>query len=185
MSELNTIALSHDFLSRYAKEGAVCIDATAGRGYDTEFLCSKVGEKGKVYAFDIQKEAIESTEKRLSEKGYKNAEVILASHSDMDKYVKEKVDCIVFNLGWLPKGDHNIHTEAKSSIEAIEKGLSLLKNGGGMNIAIYYGRETGYEERDALLEYLPTLDSRKYTVVEMPFVNRPNCPPIPIIIFKN
>ena len=82
MSELNTIALSHDFLSHYAKEGAVCIDATAGRGYDTEFLCSKVGEKGKVYAFDIQKEAIESTEKRLSEKGYKNAEVILASHSD-------------------------------------------------------------------------------------------------------
>lgn len=185
MSELNTIALSHDFLSRYAKEGAVCIDATAGRGYDTEFLCSKVGEKGKVYAFDIQKEAIESTEKRLSEKGYKNAEVILASHSDMDKYVKERVDCIVFNLGWLPKGDHNIHTEAKSSIEAIEKGLSLLKNGGGMNIAIYYGRETGFKEKDSVLEYLKTIDSLKYTVIVSEFTNRTNCYPISVFIMKD
>ena len=76
-------------------------------------------------------------------------------------------------------------TTIQTSIEAIEKGLKLLKKGGIMTLIIYYGRETGFEERDALLEYLPTLDSRKYTVLEMPFVNRPNCPPIPIIIFKN
>ena len=40
-------------------------------------------------------------------------------------------------------------------------------------------------ERDALLEYLPTIDSSRFTVIEMPFVNRPNCPPIPIIILKD
>lgn len=185
MSELNTIALSHEFLSQFAKEGAVCIDATAGRGYDTEFLCSLVGDRGKVYAFDIQKEATESTMKLLSEKGHNNAEVILASHSDMDKFVKEQVDCIVFNLGWLPKGDHNIHTEAESSIEAIEKGLSLLKNGGGMNIAIYYGRETGYDEKDRVLAYLKELDSLKYTVIVTEFYNRTNCYPISVFIYKD
>ena len=103
----------------------------------------------------------------------------------MDKYVKEKVDCIVFNLGWLPKGDHNIHTEAKSSIEAIEKGLSLLKNGGGMNIAIYYGRETGFEEKDSVLEYLKTIDSLKYTVIVSEFTNRTNCYPISVFIMKD
>lgn len=185
MSDLNTIALSHRFLSHFAKEGSVCIDATAGRGYDTEFLCSLVGENGKVYAFDIQKEATESTKNLLSEKGYKNAEVILASHADMDKFVKEKADCIVFNLGWLPKGDHNIHTEAESSIKAIEKGLDFLNNGGGMSISIYYGRETGFEERDRVLQYLKEIDSLKYTVIVSEFSNRKNCYPISVFIIKD
>ena len=54
-----------------------------------------------------------------------------------------------------------------------------------MTLIIYYGRETGFEEKDALLEFLPTLDSFKYTVIEMPFVNRKNCPPIPIVILKD
>ncbi len=91
----------------------------------------------------------------------------------------------VAGYSWLPKGDHNIFTQKETSIEAIQKGLKLLKNGGIMTLIIYYGRETGFEERDALLEFLPTLDNRKYTVIEMPFVNRPNCPPIPIIIIKD
>ena len=185
MSDLNTIALSHRFLSHFAKEGSVCIDATAGRGYDTEFLCSLVGESGKVYAFDIQKEATDSTKALLAEKGYKNAEVILASHADMDKFVKEKADCIVFNLGWLPKGDHNIHTEAESSIRAIEKGLDLLNNGGGMSISIYYGKETGFDERDRVLRYLKEIDSLKYTVIVSEFSNRKNCYPISVFIIKD
>ena len=54
-----------------------------------------------------------------------------------------------------------------------------------MTLIIYYGRETGFEERDAILEFLPTLDCTKYTVIEMPFVNRKNCPPIPIIIIND
>ena len=104
----------------------------------------------------------------------------------MDSYFEEEsVSLITFNFGWLPKGDHNIFTHKETSIAAIEKGLKLLKNGGIMTLIIYYGRETGFEERDALLEYLPTLDNRKYTVIEMPFVNRPNCPPIPIVIIKD
>ncbi|MBQ9899018.1 MAG: class I SAM-dependent methyltransferase, partial [Ruminococcus sp.] len=88
------------------------------------------------------------------------------------------------NFGWLPKGDHNISTKAETSIAAIEKGLRLLKPDGFMTLIIYYGRETGFEERDAILSYLPTIDPREFTVVEMPFVNRQNCPPIPIVIFK-
>ena len=54
-----------------------------------------------------------------------------------------------------------------------------------MTLIIYYGRETGFDERDALLAFLPTIDSDVYTVIEMPFVNRTNCPPIPVIILKD
>ena len=173
-------------ITEHVKEGDLCIDATAGRGNDTAMLCELVGENGKVIAFDIQEDAVESTKELLAKKGLsERAQVHLQSHSEMRKYAeKGTVSCITFNFGWLPKGDHNIFTKKETSIPAIEAGLELLKDDGIMTLILYYGRETGFEEKDALLEYLPTIDSAKYRVVEMPFVNRSNCPPIPIVIFK-
>lgn len=179
-----------DIISKVIREhvrpGDICIDATAGRGNDTAMLCELVGDTGHVLAFDIQEDAISSTRKLLEERNLlSRAELHLESHSEMGKYLQEEtVSCITFNFGWLPKGDHNIFTKKETSIPAIEAGLKLLSDGGIMTLILYYGRETGFEEKDALLSYLPTLDSSKYTVVEMPFVNRSNCPPIPIIIFK-
>ena len=174
-------------ITETVKEGDICIDATAGRGNDTLLLCSLVGDSGRITAFDIQQDAVESTRQLLEENGVSNrADVLLKSHSEMDTLFEENtVSCITFNFGWLPKGDHTVFTKKETSIEAIEKGLRLLKSGGVMTLIIYYGRDTGFEERDAILEYLPTVDSSKYTVVEMPFVNRPNCPPIPVVIIKD
>lgn len=174
-------------ISEKVKEGDICIDATAGRGNDTLFLAKLVGEKGSVTAFDIQKEAVESTEALLAENGLsERARVLLKSHSEMDELFSEaSVSCITFNFGWLPKGDHHIFTRKETSIPAIEKGLCLLKPGGIMTLILYYGRETGFEERDAILAYLPTIDNMRYTVVEMPFVNRDNCPPIPVVILRD
>ncbi len=183
-SALNII---HKIIAGKVQPGDICIDATAGRGNDTLFLAGLVGESGHVTAFDIQQDAVDSTRALLEEHGMSDrADVLLKSHSEMDEVCSEgTVSCITFNFGWLPKGDHNIFTNKSTSIPAIEKGLKLLKSGGLMTLIIYYGRETGFEERDALLEYLPTIDNSKYTVIEMPFVNRTNCPPIPIIILKD
>ncbi len=174
-------------ISENVSEGDICIDATAGRGNDTLFMAQLVGESGHVTAFDIQQDAVDSTKKLLEENGVSHrADVLLKSHSEMDAIFDEgSVSCITFNFGWLPKGDHSVSTKKETSIEAIEKGLRLLKKDGIMTLIIYYGRDTGFEERDAILEYLPTIDSEKYTVLEMPFVNRPNCPPIPIIIMRD
>lgn len=174
-------------ISENVREGDICIDATAGRGNDTLFMASLVGDSGHVTAFDIQSEAVESTRALLENEGLSHrADVRLQSHAEMDTLFEEgTVSCITFNFGWLPKGDHSISTKKESSLEAIEKGLRLLKKDGIMTLIIYYGRDTGFEEKDAILEYLPTIDSGKYTVLEMPFVNRPNCPPIPIIIFRD
>lgn len=183
-SALNII---HRIIQEKVQPGDICIDATAGRGNDTLFLAKLVGENGHVTAFDIQQAAVDSTRELLAANGMsQRADVLLKSHSEMDEECGEgTVSCIMFNFGWLPKGDHNIFTNKSTSIPAIEKGLKLLKGGGIMTLIIYYGRETGFEERDALLEYLPTIDSSRYTVIEMPFVNRPNCPPIPIVILKD
>ncbi len=183
-SALNII---HRVISEKVQPGDICIDATAGRGNDTLFLAKLVGETGHVTAFDIQQDAVDSTRELLAANGMSDrADVLLKSHSEMDEAAEENtVSCITFNFGWLPKGDHNVFTNKSTSIPAIEKGLKLLKSGGVMTLIIYYGRETGFEERDALLEYLPTIDSSRFTVIEMPFVNRPNCPPIPILILKD
>lgn len=186
LERINALTLSHHIVETSVKPGDLCIDATAGRGNDTVFLCSLVGKKGKVIAFDVQDEAIESTNAKIDEYGYEEiAQVQKCSHSEMARFAeKGSVACIMFNFGWLPGGDHNIHTNAQTSIEAIECGLELLKDGGVMSLCIYYGKETGFEERDALLEYFKTIDQRIASVMICDFVNRGNCPAIPVFIFK-
>ena len=157
-----------------------------GRGKDTAFLCELVGEEGKVIAFDIQQEAVDSTEKLLNEKGLRNrAELHLVSHTEMDRYAAPgTVDAVVFNFGYLPGGDHTIFTHPDTSIIALEKALGLLKDKGVVCACIYHGGDTGYEERDRLLAYLKTLDPGKYTVLFTDFWNRPGDPPIPVFILK-
>ena len=184
MGGINTLRVAHHFLEERVPKGGFCIDATAGRGNDTAFLCGLVGSEGRVIAFDIQQEAVNSTRVLLAEKGL-SAQVILDSHSHMDQYAeKETVDAIVFNFGYLPGGDHKIFTHPETSIAAIEAGLELLRPGGMMSLCIYYGGDSGFEEKNALLEYLRTIDSKKFTVLVTEFANRPNNPPIPAFILK-
>lgn len=186
-SSLNTLTLAHRFLEEQVRPGAFCIDATAGRGRDTAFLCSLAGPQGKVLAFDIQQEAVDSTRALLEEKGFSSmAQVILDSHSNMEQYAQaESVDAVVFNFGWLPGGDHRIFTTPQTSIPAIQAALRLLKPGGVCCLCIYYGGASGYGERDALLPFLETLDSDRYTVIVSRFANRPGDPPIPVFIYKD
>ena len=122
----------HERIPQMIKEPLLCIDATAGTGKDTVFLAKLVGEKGRVISMDIQEMAIEQTKKRLlKERLSDRAEVVLDSHAHMDKYAqKDSVSLIMFNLGYLPGGDHSLSTKADTTIEALEKGLNLLHEGG-------------------------------------------------------
>lgn len=182
---MNALTLVHEVIKRHVGEGSVCIDATAGRGYDTAFLCELVGESGSVTAFDVQSEAIESTRALLRAKGL-HAKLVLSSHENMGDYASQaSVDCIVFNLGYLPKGDHSVNTRFESTRRAIEEGLVLLKSGGLMCVSLYYGKDSGYEEHDALLPWLQTLDDQKYQVIATFFYNWKKDPPIPFFIIKN
>ena len=182
---LNTLGLAHDFLRRQVKPGAVCIDATAGRGRDTVLLCRLAGPAGRVLAFDSQADAVRPTRKLLEQEGL-TAEVIQDSHANMEQYAApETVDCIVFNFGRLPGGDPHIFTVAESSIAAIDAGLRLLKPGGVMSLSLYYGDANGYDERDAILAHLRTLDDRRCSVLVCDWANRRNDPPMPIFLWKD
>lgn len=175
-----------ELVKAHIEEGDICIDATMGNGNDTEFLCRCAGKGGKVLAFDIQQPALERTRERLSrELEYENYELYLESHEKMAEHAqKDSVSCIMFNLGYLPLGDHSLATRAESSIAAMKAGLELLKKDGIMSICIYSGGDSGFTERDRVLEWLKTLDAKRYLVLVTEYWNRPNHPPIPAAVIK-
>ena len=182
----SALAVTHRVIASIVRPGAFCIDATAGNGGDAAFLCSLAGPTGHVLALDIQPEAVANTQRLLEEQGYSQmSRVLLKSHAEIDSLApSESVDCIVFNFGWLPGGDHSIFTRKETSLEAVGRSLGLLKSGGLLSLCLYYGRNNGYEERDALLDWAARLDPAKYNALCCTFPNRENDPPFPIFVVK-
>lgn len=102
---------AREVISKVVKKGDVAVDATAGNGLDTLFLAKLVGESGRVYAFDIQKEALENTRQRLQKEDLlSRVELIRAGHENMEEYVPGHVSAVMFNLGYLPGGNHRVIT---------------------------------------------------------------------------
>lgn len=177
---------SAHFIEEQVKPGDFCIDATMGNGNDTLLLSRLCGESGQVLAFDIQEQALNHTRERLQKAAApENYTLLLESHSHMRQYARpETVSCIVFNLGYLPGGDHSKATKSNTSITAMEQGLFLLKKGGLLSLCIYSGGDSGFQERDDVLTWLKQLDPHKYLVIRSDYYNRPNNPPIPVLIIK-
>ncbi len=176
-----TTDLAMKIVLEYIEEGDVVVDATAGNGHDTLVLAEAVGEHGKVLAFDIQKKALENTEKLLEENGMlKRTSLINDSHENIEKYLDStelSPSAVIFNLGYLPLGDKSITTNGKSSIKAIESASKLIKLGGIVALVLYSGHEEGKEEKQMILDMLRGLCSSKYHVAYTSMLNQENNPP--------
>lgn len=174
------------FVREQVKEGDRCIDATMGNGNDTLLLAELAGKTGHVDAFDIQAQALENTREKLKSRGLlENCRLILASHADMADYADENtISCIMFNLGYLPGENHETATKAGTTVAAVKAGLSLLKKNGLMTLCVYSGGDSGFEEKEAVLSYIKTLDPRQYLVICSEYMNRPNHPPVPVLIIR-
>ena len=171
-------SIYHFIINNYIENKKVAIDATLGNGHDTDFLSKNFN---RVYAFDIQKNTIDN----YKEKNKDNVILINDSHSKFRNYINEEVQCIVYNLGFLPGGDKSITTSASTSLESIKTGLELLSPGAYMFIACYVGHDEGKREYSCINEYLNNLPTKKYGVMEQSFINRHNNPPKLFIIEKN
>lgn len=181
----NSLAISHELIRKVVRQGDNVVDATAGNGNDTLLLARLVGDKGKVYSFDIQDCALSNTRNKLREAGAPDCvKLIKDGHQNIDIYVPKGIKAVMFNLGYLPRGDHSISTKAETTIEALKKSMELLMYGGIIMMVIYYGGDSGFEEKEAVLEYVKTIDCRKYSVLVSDFVNQINCPPIAVCIEK-
>lgn len=164
--------LAREALERAVRPGDTVVDATMGNGHDTLMLCEAVGHEGRVYAFDVQQEAVTETEKRLKSRNVaERATLIGAGHEHMKEYVNGPVSAVVFNLGWLPGGDHMITTRWETTSRAVQAALELLGPGGILVICAYPGHAEGELERRELTGYLAGLDNRRYNVLRQQFLN--------------
>ncbi|MBE6062908.1 MAG: rRNA methylase [Clostridium butyricum] len=170
--------ISHYVIDKFLDNKGIAVDATLGNGHDTDFLADRFN---KVYSFDIQECACTSYEK----KNRKNVHIINDSHEKIKEYVKEQVDCIMYNLGFLPGGNKNITTMHESSLKSIKDGLEILKNGAIMSIAVYRGHDEGKLEENIIIDYVKKLPKNKYGVMEHCFLNRSETSPMLLIIEKN
>ncbi len=166
------------FILQHLKEGDTAVDFTMGNGNDTLFLSRTVGPSGKVYAFDIQPEALESTREHLQKEGApENYTLICASHHLVRDYVKEPIKCGMFNLGYLPRsGKKAVTTLRETTMPAVEAAIELLASDGVLLIAIYPGHEEGRLEGEMLREYFSTLSRFKVCCSEFRILNSPTSP---------
>lgn len=167
------------------KENLKLVDLTCGNGNDTLFLSNLAGHSGHVIAFDIQETAIIRTKELLSKKGkYNNYALIRDSHEFVGKYLKEKVDVAVFNLGYLPQHNKKIFTKPDTTINSLNSLIPFLKDSGRIYIAAYIAHDNGYEI-EKISDYLSSFNKKDYNVLHIRVINKENTPPELFIIEKN
>lgn len=164
--------LAAEVLSRVICEGDSVVDATMGNGHDTVMLAKLAGETGHVYAFDVQKQAVEKTREHLEAEGLLDRVTLhCTGHENMADYVPNGVRAVAFNLGWLPGGDKTVTTHWDTTFRALDAALKLLLPMGVCTVCAYPGHEAGEEERLALTEYLAKLPPQRYNILRQTFIN--------------
>ena len=182
--DLTAVKFVQDFLASRLPEPKLLVDATCGNGGDTAFLCRLAGKEGRVLGFDIQPEAIASTEKNLAVKGL-SAELHCDSHANLLQYVTPgTADAVMFNFGWLPGADHNVFSRASSSIPALEAALDALRPGGVLSAILYSGRVIGSDEKTEILNWMRALPLSRCTVLVCGFANWAETAPLPCFVLK-
>lgn len=179
----NAVLLAQNFVAEILNDGCLAVDATSGNGNDTLFLAGRVGISGKVYSFDIQPAALDVTGTRLKEAGLQNRVVLIrAGHESMDLHLTEPVDAFLFNLGYLPGGNHAVFTRPDTTVTALNTAVKLLKPGGRIAVVVYTGHNGALDEGRAVQNMAGSLDPRVFGVLKVQFANRPEHAPYLILI---
>ncbi len=145
----------HAFVRTHLQAGDIAIDATAGNGHDTCFLAERVGPDGLVFAFDIQRAALNATRARLATRGMEGrARLILADHACLADHLPgplhSRLGAVLFNLGYLPGGDHALTTRPHTTLAAIAAARAILPPRGVIAITGYRGHAGGEAECRAI-----------------------------------
>ena len=155
---------------------------------------------GRVVAFDVQEDALTSTRARVREAltpdQASRVDLVLKSHERMEEHVRvpgvnaiddddddsgmetDAVGVVCFNLGYLPgpTADKEVRTRRTTTVSAVASGVRVLRPGGVLTVVGYTGHEGGWEEVEAVMELVSSLDPREFTATNHSVVNRDNCP---------
>ena len=175
MQRISLVNVAHNLIRDVLHPGDIAIDATVGNGHDTLFLVEQVSPSGRVYGFDIQQAAIDSTRVKV-ESCCKLASTSLpecltlihASHADMAEKIPAqyhgKISAIMFNLGYLPGGDKSIITQTDSTLTALNIASRMLSSNGIITILAYPGHHGGDMETDQVKNWCEQLDEDQFKI---------------------
>lgn len=179
------VPLSHLLLQSFVRDGHYAVDATCGNGHDTLLLARLVGPQGHVWGFDIQRQAVEETGRRLAEAGLAHRATLLpVGHEELQEQVAVPLQVVLFNLGYLPGGDRSIITRPDTTGSALEQSLGLLAAGGIVIVTIYPGHDGGSEEQTAVERWAAGLDPRAFHCWRMGQINVTTAAPYLLLVQK-
>lgn len=169
MTRISLVEEAHNLIKDRLHPGDIAIDATAGNGHDTLFLVEQVMPTGRVYGFDIQQAALDSTRSRCKSLSHPECLTLIhASHALMAEKTPGqhhgKISAIMFNLGYLPGGDKHIITRTDSTLQALNSASRLLATEGLITILAYPGHAGGNQETDQVRDWCGQLDTKLFSV---------------------
>jgi len=177
------VTLAHHFLRATVRPGDHVVDATCGNGNDTLLLARLVGPNGRVWAFDIQPDAIRNTATLLEEGGcLVQVELANIGHEHLIESVGGAVRAVVFNLGFLPGGDTGFITQPGTTLLALEQAAEMLLPGGVVTVAMYPGHPGGDVESDAVEKWASGLSPKKFNVWHHRQLNRSEAAPYLLLL---
>jgi hypothetical protein len=147
-------------------DGALAVDATVGNGFDALFLAHRVGPKGRVLGFDVQKAALAGARELLKFVGsIDRVSLIHDSHSHLAEYLPAgaAIEAAMFSLGYLPQ----IVTQADTTVLALRSVLERLAKRGRVTLLVYRGHEGSIPEYQEIREFLEQLPDDQWKVEEL------------------
>jgi 16S rRNA C1402 N4-methylase RsmH len=151
-------------------DGALAVDATVGNGYDTLFLAHRVGPRGKVLGFEVQKAALAGAREILKFVGsIDRVSLIHDSHTRLADYLPTgaSITGAMFNLGYLPRGNRQIITQPETTVRALGSALDHLAENGRVTVLVYRGHEGGIPEYQEVRRFLEELPEDRWMVEEL------------------
>lgn len=180
--------LAHTYWAQIIQMGDTVIDATCGNGYDTLKLCQLALslDKGKVYAFDIQEQAIKSAGQFIhSHLEFNLTQRVIFQqrcHSIFPDAISQgSVKLIVYNLGYLPGGNKAKTTKIGTTLQSLHQAQDLLQSGGAISITCYSGHTEGAREQEAILAYASQLSPKEWSCCQHIWLNRQQAPSLILI----
>ena len=173
MQRISLVNAAHNLIRDVLHTGDIAVDATVGNGHDTLFLVEQVSPSGRVFGFDIQLAAIESTRAKVGShcnvsQLQKSLTLIQASHADMSDKIPAhyhgNISAIMFNLGYLPGGDKSIITRTDSTVTALNSASRILSSNGIITVLAYPGHQGGDQETDQVKNWCEQLDEDQFKI---------------------
>lgn len=185
MQTFGVVRVAHTLLAERVRTARLLVDATAGNGEDTLFLARLSPADACVFAFDIQQRALDETARKLAEASLTDkVTLVLDDHARLQQYIAGGIEVAVFNLGYLPGGDHAVTTTAATTLAALAALVELLAPGGMAAIAAYPGHAAGCEEETRLRAFLSALPRGDFTACRYAMINHAPVAPVLYVLEK-